>query len=142
MRCTPWVAALLTAGAASASHQDGDEGILGCGMLAPFGTSCQDCCLPASGSPSLDARLLGFTGVLHVRLEGSAGAWAWRCEAWAMDRVMVAPGVWTPSLETCVGPWVEGAAPAAGEGVQARCRVASFDGFVGPWGPWGCRITP
>lgn len=112
---------------------------LGCGMLAPFGTSCVDCCLPLGAAPQVEANLLGYVGALEMRLEGALGAWVWWCWTVGVDEPIPAP------VEECSGPEPEGTPPVEGESVALRCLARPLpqgEGLVGPAGPWGCRAYP
>ena len=129
------LAAAMALGAAPAAA----EGSLGCGSLAPFGTSCQDCCAPLAEEPRVSSQLLGFVGALEMRLATTQGALAWRCTAAALDGAEVASGVVLPSSEECTGPSAEGKPPRAGELVQLRCRALPLAEPLSPQGPWGCR---
>lgn len=112
---------------------------LGCGMLAPFGTACEDCCLAMGTAPAAEANLLGYVGVLEMRLDGPSGAWVWRCSTVALDDPVPVP------LEQCIGPLPEGTPPSPGDSVVLRCLALPLQdsqGLAGPAGPWGCRVYP
>lgn len=130
--------ALLLGVSAGAAAPEGDPS-LGCGNLAPFVLSCQECCGVLGTAPEAVANLLGFAGELEMRLDGAAGAWVWQCWTVLVDKPL-------PRLVgTCTGPEAEGVPPVAGEQVSLRCTAGPHDTAgvpVGPAGPWGCRSWP
>lgn len=148
-RMRPFIvlALLLPAGAVSGSAPE--ETTLQCGELSPFDNACTDCCGRLGSAVELTVGLLGFVGDLKVELKGDDGSWVWRC--WSLGVSEVPGTAATPTLRLlsgCDAPQGEEDPPRRGERVSLACTASDTKGpglplpkEVGPWGPWGCKVT-